>query len=173
MKPEEIAAIYITPCQAKSHLHPPAGGRGEELSRRRGGHIRDLQRASDEDAKATSRPGDTPKDLVTAGELLHWGAPEGEFPKLSREHYLPLTGLTDIMKVFDDIEKGRLRNIEFLECHACQGGCVGGNLTVENLYVARSKDLHLMASMPNEILAAARKSDAKSGASDAAQPAPC
>jgi hypothetical protein len=52
------------------------------------------------------------------------------------------------MKVFDDIEKGRIRNIEFLECHACQGGCLGGNLTVENLYEARSRDLHLMASMP-------------------------
>jgi hypothetical protein len=35
-----------------------------------------------------------------------------------------------------------------LECHACQGGCIGGNLTVENLYVARAKYLHLIANKP-------------------------
>jgi hypothetical protein len=57
--------------------------------------------------------------------------------------------LTDIIKVFDDIEKGRITNIDFLECHACQGGCVGGNLTTENLYVARSKNIHLISKRPN------------------------
>src|SRR4030065_299802 len=82
-------------------------------------------------------------NALDLGELIHWGNPEGEFPRLSREHYLPLFGLTDIIGVFDDIEKGRRPNIEFLECHACPGGCVGGNLTVENTYVARSKALHL------------------------------
>ena len=49
--------------------------------------------------------------------VLHWASPEGEFPNLSREHYLPLTGLSDIIKVFDDIEKGKLKNIEFLAPH--------------------------------------------------------
>jgi hypothetical protein len=91
---------------------------------------------------------DTQRHFLESGELFHWGNPEGEFPNLSREHYLPLSGLTDVIKIFDDIEKGKLSNIDFLECHACLGGCVGGNLTVENLYVARSKDLHLKTNMP-------------------------
>jgi len=147
LNPEEIAAIYITPCQAKaiSILQP-----AEEAKSNLDGAVAISEIYNDllTKMRKTVRPGDAPKDLVTAGELLHWGAPEGEIPALSREHYLPLTGLTDIMKVFNDIEKGRIRNIEFLECDACQGGCIGGNLTVENLYVARSKNLHLMASMP-------------------------
>ncbi|MEW5902522.1 MAG: (Fe-S)-binding protein, partial [Acidobacteriota bacterium] len=41
-----------------------------------------------------------------------------------------------------------IRNIEFLECHACVGACLGGNLTVENLYTARAKNLHLVSTMP-------------------------
>jgi len=148
MKPEEIAAIYITPCQAKTiSILQPAEGAKSYLD----GAVGISQVYNDiltKMRKITSA-GDTPKGLVSSGELLHWGSPEGEFPKLSREHYLPLTGLTDVIKVFDDIEKGKIRNIEFLECHACPGGCIGGNLTVENLYVARSKNLHLRADMPN------------------------
>ncbi len=147
LKPEEIAAIYITPCQAKaiSILQP-----AEEAKSNLDGavSIAGIYNELLTKIRQNAKPADAPKDAVTSGELLHWGAPEGEFPKLSREHYLPLTGLTGIIKVFNDIEKGRFRNIEFLECHACQGGCIGGNLTVENVYVARSKLLRLMAGMP-------------------------
>jgi len=149
LTPEEIAAIYITPCQAKSiSILQPA----EEVKSYLDGAIgiseiyNDvLYRLRKDTAKLKS---DTQNGLMDSGELFHWGNPEGEFPNLSREHYLPLTGLTDIIKVFDDIERGRLTNIEFLECHACPGGCIGGNLAVENLYVARSKDVHLKANMP-------------------------
>jgi NAD-dependent dihydropyrimidine dehydrogenase PreA subunit len=147
LKPEEIAAIYITPCQAKTiSILQPAEGAKSYLN----GAVGISQVYNDilSKMRKTTSIGDTPKGLVSSGELLHWGSPEGEFPKLSREHYLPLTGLTDVIKVFDDIEKGKIRNIEFLECHACQGGCIGGNLTVENLYVARSKNLHWRANMP-------------------------
>jgi Na+-translocating ferredoxin:NAD+ oxidoreductase RNF subunit RnfB len=148
LQPEDIAAIYITPCQAKtisilqpaelvmSHLDGAVGISelyNEILYRLRKGTARE----------------DTPQTrLFSSGELLHWASPEGEFPNLSREHYLPLTGLSEIIKVFSDIEKGKLKNIEFLECHACQGGCISGNLTVENIYVARAKYLHLVANKP-------------------------
>ena len=144
LKPEEIAAVYITPCQAKGMSIPQPA---EEPESHLDGAVgiaeiyNDLQSIIRQDAGSET-------DLVTSSELMHWGAPEGEYPKLSREQYLPLTGLTDIMKVFDDIEKGRICNVEFLECHACPGGCIGGNLTVQNLYVARSTKLYLHANMP-------------------------
>jgi iron only hydrogenase large subunit-like protein len=149
LKPEEIAAIYITPCQAKSiSILQPA----EESKSYLDGAVaiseiyNDILYRLRKDTKKLS--GDTQEGLMDSGELFHWGNPEGEFPNLSPEIYLPLTGLADIIKIFNDIERGRLTNIEFLECHACRGGCNGGNLTVENLYVARSKDLRLKAKMP-------------------------
>lgn len=149
--PEEIGAIYITPCQAKtiSILQP-----AEDAKSYLDGAVGISQIYNDvlTRLRASDKPeGNGSKKFSYAGELFHWGAPEGEFPNLSREHYLPLTGLTQIIKVFDDIEKGKLRNIDFLECHACQGGCVGGNLTVENLYVARSKNLRLVANVPKSV----------------------
>ena len=149
LKPEEIGAIYITPCQAKSiSILQPA----EESKSYLDGAVGISEIYNDilyRLRKETKSLEDNAQEgLMDSGELFHWGNPEGEFPNLAPEHYLPLTGLTDIIKVFNDIERGRLANIEFLECHACLGGCVGGNLTVENLYAARSKELHLKANMP-------------------------
>jgi hypothetical protein len=62
---------------------------------------------------------------------------------------MALTGLSNIIQVFDDIEKGKLRNIDFLECYACWGGCVNGNLTVDNFYVTRSKLARLIGELPD------------------------
>jgi hypothetical protein len=147
LKPEEIAAIYITPCQAKaiSILQP-----AEEVKSYLDGAvgISEIYNGLLTKMRKATKTKAAPKHIVNAVGLLHWGAVEEEVPTLSRERYLPLTGLTDIIKVLNDVEKGRIRNIEFLECNACQGGCIGGNLTVENLYAARSKNLHLTASMP-------------------------
>jgi iron only hydrogenase large subunit-like protein len=149
LKPEEIAAIYITPCQAKTiSILQPAEERESYLDGAIGiSEIYNdiLYRLRKSDSKSRA---DTQSQIFDSGELFHWGNPEGEFPSISREYYLPLSGLTDVIKVFDDIERGRLSNIEFLECHACVGGCVGGNLTVENLYAARSKAVHLKDNMP-------------------------
>jgi hypothetical protein len=47
--------------------------------------------------------------------------------------------LPNIIRVFEDIEKGKLRAIEFLECYSCIGGCIGGAFTVDNRFVARAK----------------------------------
>ncbi len=149
LKPEEIAAIYITPCQAKtiSILEPAEEGKSYLDGAIGISEIYNdiLFRLRKDTAKSQEI---SPDQALDSGELFHWGNPEGEFPNLLPERYLPLSGLSDIIKVFDDIEKGKLKNIEFLECHACRGGCLGGNLTVENLYVARSKELHLKANMP-------------------------
>ncbi|MEW5902521.1 MAG: [Fe-Fe] hydrogenase large subunit C-terminal domain-containing protein, partial [Acidobacteriota bacterium] len=93
LKPEEIAAIYITPCQAKtisilqpaedvkSHLDGAVG-----ISQVYNALLFKLRKASDNQA--------APKQDVSSDELVHWGAPEGEYPNLSREKYLPITGLS-------------------------------------------------------------------------------
>lgn len=140
LNPGEIAAIYISPCQAKtiSILQP-----AEEVKSYLDGSVGISQIYSDILSRLRKKTiqEDVSLGSLTAGDQFYWGAPEGEFPNLSKEHYLPLSGLSDIMKVFNDIEKGRIGKIEFLECYACPGGCIGGNLTVENIYLARNKYL--------------------------------
>jgi iron only hydrogenase large subunit-like protein len=144
---EEIAAIYITPCQAKTiSILQPAEDAQSYLDGAVG--ISEIYNAVLHKIRQPAHGEHRlPECAPGLGEFFHWGAPEGEFPHLSRANYLPIMGLPDVIKVFDDIEKGKIRNIEFLECHACQGGCIGGNLTVENLYAARSKSLQLISAM--------------------------
>jgi hypothetical protein len=60
---------------------------------------------------------------------------------------MSVTGLPNVIQVFDDIEKGKLRNIDYLECHACWGGCVSGNLTVDNAYVTLSKIYRMVSKL--------------------------
>lgn len=147
LKPEEIAAIYITPCQAKTiSIVKPAERVKSHLDGSVG--ISEIYNDILFNIHQMKNTGLSLQRIFSSDEIFRWGNPEGEFHNLSGSHYLPLTGLVDIMNVFDDIEKGKIRDIEFLECHACQGGCIGGNLTVENVYVARSKKLHLIANMP-------------------------
>jgi len=48
-------------------------------------------------------------------------------------------GMVNVLKIFEEIEKGELSQLNFLECMACNGGCAGGPLMVDNVFVARNK----------------------------------
>jgi hypothetical protein len=64
---------------------------------------------------------------------------------MDSERSIAVSGLNDVVKIFDDIENSRLRDVGFVEASACMGGCIGGPLTVENMYVARRNNLSLLA----------------------------
>jgi hypothetical protein len=85
---------------------------------------------------------------VESASGLDW-AFLGRFPRsLPAENTLSVAGLPNVMRILDDIEKGRLRKYRYIECHACPEGCVGGCLTVENPYLARGKAIKLQQSLP-------------------------
>ena len=57
------------------------------------------------------------------------------------ENWLAVSGLDHVMRILDDIENSRLRNVDFVEAMACMLGCIGGSLNVENPYVARANSV--------------------------------
>lgn len=146
---DEIAAIFITPCQAKTiSIIEPAEGAKSNFDGALGisdvyndilasTHVRDKADVED----GVNR-------LVDSVEMLRWSTGEGQAQTLSQHRYMSVTGLSNVMHVFEDIEKGRLRNVEYLECCACWGGCVGGNLTVDNAYITLSKIHRLLSELP-------------------------
>lgn len=147
---DEIAAIYITPCQAKTiSILRPAEGAKSNLEGGLGisdvyNDILAVTRSLEEDKTDVSL-----KSLVCSEEMLCWAISQGQDHVLSRHRYMSVTGLSNVIQVFDDIEKGKLRNIEYLECDACWGGCIGGNLTVDNVYVTLSKIHRLVSELPD------------------------
>jgi len=137
LREDEIAAIYITPCQAKSiSILQPAEGVVSNLDGALGFHevyntILACAGPKKHDPIKDSRPA-----IVRNAGLLRLHVSEGLGRLVQQHRYLRVTGLANVMQVFNDIEKGKLRNVGFLEAYGCWNGCAGGNLTVANMYVA-------------------------------------
>jgi Na+-translocating ferredoxin:NAD+ oxidoreductase RNF subunit RnfB len=146
LPPDQIGAIYITPCPAKivAILEHP-GMQQSYLDA--AVSICDLFQTL---ASAVSRVQESEYkiDAVESAEGLSW-AFLGKFPRsLPAENTLSVAGLPNVIRILDDIEKGRLRKYRYIECHACPEGCVGGCLTVENPYLARGKAIKLQQNLP-------------------------
>ncbi|NLV70829.1 MAG: ferredoxin, partial [Clostridiales bacterium] len=62
--------------------------------------------------------------------------------------HLAVDGIDNIIEVLEDLEDGQLPQVDFLELNACNQGCVGGCLTVENPYVAQTRIKQLIQHMP-------------------------
>ena len=75
---------------------------------------------------------------------LGWPILGGQVACLKAEECLSIGGLTDAVRVFEDIENGRLKHIQYIEVHSCPTACVGGSLTVENSYIARGRVLQMV-----------------------------
>jgi hypothetical protein len=143
---ERIGAVYITPCPAKivAILEHPGMQRSyldAAVS------ICDLFQTL---AAAVSHVQESEYkiDAVESASGLSW-AFLGKFPRsLPAENTLSVAGLPNVIRILDDIEKGRLRKYRYIECHACPEGCVGGCLTVENPYLARGKAIKLQQNLP-------------------------
>ncbi|MBN2199521.1 MAG: 4Fe-4S binding protein [Candidatus Aminicenantes bacterium] len=150
LRPDEIAAVYITPCQAKtiSILHP-AEGVESHLNGALGISevYNPILASANQQRNGLPPPAEIP-NIVRNSTFLGWSVREGLGRSLARHNSLHVTGLANIIQVFDDIEKGKLQNVEFLEAHSCWSGCTGGNLTVANVYVTLSKLRSLVGDLP-------------------------
>jgi len=81
---------------------------------------------------------------------IGWAMVGGMSRTLRLKNSMAVSGIAEIVKVFDDIERGKLRDIDFIEAYSCLQGCVGGSLTVENLYISYNKILKLIETLEYE-----------------------
>ena len=87
--------------------------------------------------------------IGTSGKIgISWGHSGGEASGLFTENYLAADGIENVIRVLEDMEDQKFTNLRFVELNACNGGCVGGVLTVENPYVAEVKLKRLRKYMP-------------------------
>ena len=70
---------------------------------------------------------------------ISWAGTGGEASSLFNEKYLAADGIENVIKVLDEIDNGNIRSLDFVELNACNGGCVGGVLNVENPYIAKAR----------------------------------
>ena len=89
------------------------------------------------------------KSLSEAGMLgIGWARSGGESTAIFNEDYLAADGIDNVIKVLDQIENGNIPPLEFIELNACTGGCVGGVMTMQNPFIAKSRLVSLRRFLP-------------------------
>ncbi|HEX2924850.1 MAG TPA: [Fe-Fe] hydrogenase large subunit C-terminal domain-containing protein [Ruminiclostridium sp.] len=77
--------------------------------------------------------------LAQAGlEGIDWANSGGESGVLGTDRVLAVDGIHNVIAIFDEIENGKLDDIDFVEALSCSGGCIGGPLTVANMFIAKT-----------------------------------
>ena len=144
LEDSDICVLFISPCPAKvSYVKNPLG---VEKSAVNGAlAINDLYFKIRSNLKNI----DTPESLFETGIIgLNWAGTGGEATSLLSDRYLAADGIENCIKVLDQIENGTIHNLEFVELNACNGGCVGGTLNIENPYVAKARIRSLRKYLP-------------------------
>ena len=135
LAPEQIGAVFISPCPAKvTAMRMPLGNERSALDA--------VVAIKEVYPKLLGLMKTAPVEpLSTTGRIgLGWGESGGEAAGLiSTERYLAADGIENVIRVLEDLEDEKLGELDFVELNACSGGCVGGVLTVENPYIARVK----------------------------------
>ena len=141
---EEIGAFFITPCPAKvTDIKMPIGTEGSWCD----GAI-----AISEVFPLLSHRMDKLETVEPIGQSGLIGVSRagsgGESAALLNEKYLAADGIENVIRVLEELEDERIRELDFVELNACSGGCVGGVLCVENGYVAKARLQRLRKYLP-------------------------
>lgn len=142
---EEIGVSFISPCPSKvTYVRAPLGTEKSQVD-----HVLAIKDVYPSLLAHMKKVGEDPRELSTSGKIgISWGRSGGEASGLFSENYLAADGIENVIRVLEDLEDEKFDNLQFVELNACNGGCVGGVLTVENPYVAEVKLKRLRKYMP-------------------------
>ncbi|WP_130863295.1 [Fe-Fe] hydrogenase large subunit C-terminal domain-containing protein [Bacilliculturomica massiliensis] len=147
LPPEDIGVFFISPCPAKvtalkyplTYDKPVVDG------------VLSMKEVYGKLIAALDKI-DEPPRLSTAGfRGIGWASSGGESRAMGEELFIAVDGIQNVVKVLDEVETQKLHHVQFIELNACPGGCVGGCLTVENPYVARTRITRLSKMVKPEL----------------------
>jgi len=149
----KIGIIFITPCPAKvTYSKEPLGIEKSEIDGVLA--IKDIYPLlldSLSDTAKEYQDSALPK-LSESGKIgIGWSVSGGESNGIVSDNYLAADGITNVIKVLENLEDERFSGLNFIELNACAGGCVGGVLTVENPYIAQTKNKRLKKYLPVKV----------------------
>jgi len=141
---EDICVLFISPCPAKvSYMRNPIGVEKTAID--------GVLSISDIYFKLVSSMSKivNPERSSSCGIIgISWAQSGGEAAALFNDKYLSADGIENCIKVLDEIENENFAGLEFIELNACNGGCVGGVLTVENPFIAKARLQNLRRYLP-------------------------
>ena len=142
---EEIGAFFITPCPAKmASIHSGRSGYVDGAIA-----IQDIYGLLSSQLKQPVSE-KIRKKRHASWQGVNWATYGGECASLHRSNTLSVDGIHNVIYALEEIENGKLDDLEFFEGSACEGGCVGGPLVFENAFVAQNTMRKLVERMQEE-----------------------
>ena len=141
---DDICVLFLSPCPAKiSYVKNPLGVSESAVTGALA--INDFYFKIRAKRKEIAES----KSIFNTGIIgLNWAGSGGEATSLLFDKYLAASGIENCINVLDEIENGTLHNLDFVELNACNGGCVGGTLNVENPFIAKARLRSLRKHLP-------------------------
>ncbi len=150
LRPQDIGIIYISPCPAKIvSIRQPAEKAKSWFDSAI--CVRDVYSLLLPHVVAIRARFDLAQVPASFRFSVGWGVLGGLTRAVQMEKWLAVSGLDHVMKILDDIENSRLRNVDFVEAFACMLGCIGGPFNIENPYVARMNSMKQRERYENRI----------------------
>jgi hypothetical protein len=59
-------------------------------------------------------------------------------------NFVPVSGIRNTMDLLEQLELGRLRGVDFVECRTCDLGCFGGAAVTESRFLANLKNRNVV-----------------------------
>jgi len=137
---KDVGAFFITPCPAKmTSIRSPLAKDKSDVDGAISildiyGLITNLMREGSS-AGEQAEPVEEQASAIGVG----WAISGGEINAVGERNALAVDGIANVIKALEEIEDGKLNDIDFFEGLACAGGCVGGPLVFESPYVAEMR----------------------------------
>jgi len=149
-KPEEVGCFFITPCPAKATaVRLPIGHQKSAvdgaISMTEIYGLLSTQIRRDQGPDANLSSSDTHRGTALG---IGWARSGGESLAIGEEEALAVDGIDNVSRVLEAIENDRLPDLRFFEGLACDGGCVGGPIVFENLFIVRNRIRKLVSELP-------------------------
>ena len=142
---DDIGVVFISPCPAKvSYVKNNFAGERNYVSATVS--VRDIYFAL---LDKMNKYREEPYEATEAGIVgIGWATTGGESSAILNERYLAADGIENCIRVLDQIDSADIVNLDFVELNACNGGCVGGAMTVANPYIAQARLQSLKRYLP-------------------------
>ncbi|MBR2459975.1 MAG: 4Fe-4S dicluster domain-containing protein [Clostridia bacterium] len=145
LRDEDIGIIFISPCPAKvSYIKNNFAGERNYISATVS--VRDVYFAI---LDIMNKYREEPTEATESGIIgIGWASTGGESTAILNHRYLAADGIENCIRVLDSIDSSDITQLDFVELNACNGGCVGGAMTVANPYIAQARLHELRRFLP-------------------------
>lgn len=134
LNPKDIGVFFITPCAAKAtSVKAPYESKKSSVD-----GVISIKDIYLKILTSLDKVKDT-EQLEQAGFTgIGWANSGGEGIATGTDRYLAVDGIHNVITILDAVENDKIEGVDFIEALSCTGGCLGGPLTVENVYVAKT-----------------------------------